>query len=158
LEGLYTSFVDEFEICRQHKYLTRFLLSFIPFLVSLPTVTYGGSYVIDWLDAFSISPSLLIVVLAELIVICWVYGLDKFKSDIKSMNGSKPFIYWGFSWKYTCPLILGCIVLFTLFTFRKLQIGPYIFPTWSNVLGFSMNAITLLPIPIYALYRFIMKK
>jgi hypothetical protein len=48
MEGLYTAVVDEYAICKRHPYITRLAISVIPFISALPTVCYGGIYVVQW--------------------------------------------------------------------------------------------------------------
>lgn len=158
MEGLYTAISDEFPILRKHTLKTRIMISAIPFLTCLPTVTYGGIYVVQWLDTFAISPSVLLVVFFEVMTISWLYGLDKFCDNIKEMNSTKPYLNWRLSWKYVCPFVLLLIVIFDVIMFPGLSYGSYIFPAWSVYLGYLLNVVALLPIPLYALFYFIRKR
>ena len=158
MEGLYTAIADTYPICRKHTLLTRFVISFIPFLTSLPTVTYAGIYVVQWLDRFAISPSVLIVVVAEVITISWFYGVDKFCGHVKEMNNITPYYNWRLSWKYLCPLTLLTIVILDIIFFEDLTYGSYVFPSWSVYLGYSLNFVALLPIPGYALIYYLYPK
>ncbi|RNA04150.1 sodium-dependent dopamine transporter [Brachionus plicatilis] len=157
MEGLYTAISDEFPICRKYPLTSRLLISSVPFLTSLPTVTYGGIYVVQWMDTFAISPSVLLIVCTEVVTISWFYGLNKFCNNIKEMNGSKPFINWRLSWKYLCPALLFLIVLFDILFFPGLAYGSYVYPKWAISLGYTLNALALSPIPGYALFYFIKK-
>lgn len=157
MEGLYTAITDEFPSLKRHKYICRILIILIPFLTCLPTVSYGGMYVVQWLDTFSVSPSVLVVVLAELLCVSWVYGIKKFSLNIKEMNSKEPYLYWRISWKFICPLCLTIIIIFTTIFFENLKVGTYAYPVWSSVLGWSLNAIGLSPIFIYPICK-VMKK
>jgi hypothetical protein len=100
----------------------------------------------------------LVVVLLEVLTVCWAYGANRFYSHIKEMNGQIPFINWQISWKYICPALLAVIIAFDAITFEPLAYGKYKFPMWSNWLGYAVNFFVLLPIPIYSLYiRFFRK-
>jgi SNF family Na+-dependent transporter len=160
MEGMYTAIVDEYPFLKKHWILCRFLISIIPFLTCLPTVTYGGMYVVHWLDTFSVSPSVLIVVFLEVVAVTWIYGLDKFCLNIKEMNMKIPHFNWRYSWKYICPISLLAIIICTIVLQLSgtLQLGQYKYPVWSTALGMIMNFIALLPIPCYAVYVFINKK
>ncbi len=48
MEGLFTSIVDEFPFFKRHPLKTRLVISAIPFITALPTVSYGGIYVVQW--------------------------------------------------------------------------------------------------------------
>ena len=109
------------------------------------------------LDRFAISPSIVIIVLVESITVCWLYGLDRFSNNIKEMNGFLPYLNWRLSWKYICPLALAAITLFDAIFFQPLSYGTYVFPDWSNWLGYGINVLALLPIPGYAIYVYFSK-
>jgi solute carrier family 6 (neurotransmitter transporter, serotonin) member 4 len=158
MEGLYTALVDEFSICRKHKFVTRALISIVPFITSLPTVTYGGIYVVQWLDKFAISPSVLVVVFVEVVTVSWIYGIEKFSKNIKEMNTKIPYINWRISWQFLCPITLFTIVLLDVAFFEGIQFGSYEFPRWSIFLGYFFNFLALIPIPGYALIRFLKLK
>ena len=158
MEGLYTAIADEFPICRKHTLITRITISALPFLTCIPTVTYAGIYIVQWFDTFAISPSLLVVVFAETLTVCWFYGLDKFCGHIYEMNANKLHMYWRLSWKFLCPLVLITIVILDIIFFQGLSYGDYVFPNWSVILGYTLNLIALLPIPGYAFGYFIYNK
>ena len=57
------------------------------------------------IDLCENSFSALIIGLTEVIVIAWVYGVDRFLDDLKIMLGDYPFhrLYWRTLWKFVCP-------------------------------------------------------
>lgn len=158
MEGLYTAIVDEYPSLKRHALVTRIVISGIPFLTCLPTVTYAGIYVVQWLDMFAISPSVLVVVCVEVITVSWFFGLDKFCQLVHDMNGTWPFLSWRFSWKYLCPVALLLIVVLDIINFPGLVYGDYVYPAWSSLLGYALNFLALLPIPLYAAYYFIRRR
>jgi SNF family Na+-dependent transporter len=158
MEGLYTAISDEFTIFKKHSILTRIGISLIPFLAGLPTISYAGIYVVQWLDTFAISPSVLLVVFTEIITVCWIFGLEKFSDHISEMNDKKPFIIWRLSWKFLCPIVLFTIVVLNVIFFEGLNYGNYSFPSWSIYLGYSLNVLALMPIPLHIIYYFFKKK
>jgi len=40
----------------------------------LPTTMQGGSVLMEWLDHYGVSFSILFIVLVETIAVCWCYG------------------------------------------------------------------------------------
>ncbi len=158
MEGLYTAVMDEFPIIKKHSFLFRIIISFVPFITSISTVTFGGSFVVQWLDAFSVSPCVLVIVFIELITVGWIYGLGKFSENVKEMNSKSPFLFFKISLKLICPVCLAVIILFTIVTFETIQIGQYKYPVWSSVLGWGLNVVSLLPIVVYPVYYFIKQK
>lgn len=158
MEGLYTAIVDEYPSLKRHGLLTRIIISGIPFLTCLPTVTYAGIYVVQWLDMFAISPSVLVIVCVEVFTVSWLYGLDKFCGHVHEMNGTWPFLSWRFSWKFLCPVALLCIVILDIINYGGLSYGEYVYPAWSSMLGYALNFVALLPIPLYAGYYFVRRR
>jgi SNF family Na+-dependent transporter len=154
LEGLFTAISDEFSIAKKHPFILRTLFTIFPFLTCLPSVTYGGIYVVHWLDSFSVFPSVLVIVLLESIIVSWYYGVDKFCGNIKQMN-RKIYLekYWKISWKYVVPSCLTIIVILTILSAGDLVYGMYEYPKWSSIFGWVLNAIVLSPIPLYALFK-----
>ena len=57
------------------------LIHIVLFLGSLPTVTYGGNYVVTFLDTFATSPALMLIVFNEAMAVSWIYGIDKFSKN-----------------------------------------------------------------------------
>ncbi len=155
---MYTAISDEYPICRKYSILTRICISMVPFLTCIPTVSYAGIYVVQWMDTFAISPSVLLVVFVEVITVSWVYGLDRFCNNIQDMNATKPFIVWRWSWKYLCPLVLFTIVLLDVIFFEGLSYGTYSFPKWSILLGYGLNVVALTPIPAYMVFYFFFRR
>lgn len=155
MEGLYTAIVDEYPWLKKHALVTRIVISGVPFITCLPTVTYAGIFVVQWLDRFAISPSVLLVVFVEVITVSWFYGLDKFCAHVQEMNGIRPYANWRISWKYICPIALLTIVILDIVFFERLSYGNYQFPEWSGTAGFALNCVALLPIPGYALFYFV---
>uniref|UniRef100_A0A1I8ITP6 Transporter n=1 Tax=Macrostomum lignano TaxID=282301 RepID=A0A1I8ITP6_9PLAT len=81
-ETMTSSFVDEFPRYLR-KYKTPFvgLMCMVEFLLGLPLITQGGIYIFTIFDWFI------------LIVICYVYGIHRFRADIELMLGYKPGHY-----------------------------------------------------------------
>lgn len=118
----------------------------------------GGVYVIELLDRYSASYSILFAVLCESIAISWVYGLDRFTQDIESMLGMQVGWWWKFCWRYCAPLFLTVIIVYGLISYEPLKsvYDDYEFPQWANILGLCISASSVACIPIVAVYQFIL--
>lgn len=108
-----TGFCDEYPrfLARRRELFVAVVIG-IYYLGSLPTVTYGGNYVIPFLDAYGVSLSVLFIVLCEMVAVCWFYGINRFSEDIRLMMGFYPGIYWRVCWMF-CPFFIA--VSFTLY-------------------------------------------
>ncbi|XP_069115309.1 sodium- and chloride-dependent glycine transporter 2-like [Argopecten irradians] len=125
------------------------------FLVGLPFCTEGGMYVLQLFDNYAATYSLLIVGLTECFAIAWVYGADRFLSDIEQMIGKRPHNIWKYSWAYIAPLALLFILIFTWADFKPTKYDLYIFPAWAEACGFLIGFSSVIFIPIVALIKVI---
>lgn len=127
------------------------------FVVGLPSCSQGGVYVVELLDRYAASYSILFAVLCESIAISWFYGLERFTADIESMLGMRVSWWWKFCWRYCAPLFLTVIIVYGLISYEPLKsvYDDYEFPQWANVLGLFISASSVACIPLCALYQFI---
>ena len=51
-------------------------------------------------------------ILYQTIAIGWVYGVNKFASNVEQMTGMLPNKYWVCCWGVVAPLVMGVIFLF----------------------------------------------
>lgn len=59
-----------------------------------------------WFDTYSAGVSLLCSAFFEAVALVYIYGIDRFCEDIKSMVGFRPAKYWQICWKYLGPTFL----------------------------------------------------
>jgi len=114
IETVVTTVVDTWpEKLRHRKPLVLCATCGIMYSLGLVICTNGGMYILQLMDDYCASFSALIIGLVEVVVICWVYGVDRFLEDIKVMLGHFPFpkMFWKFLWSYFCPLITIVIKL-----------------------------------------------
>ena len=152
-ESIYTAISDEFPILARRPRLSRACVVLVPFLASIPTLTHGGKFIVQFMDFFGTSPSIMFIVLCELIATVWLYGMDQFSSNVESMTGKKPSIYWRVTCRYIAPFIL-----FVLYVCSFIQFDSQEFASFGqgntaikvSIAGWSISTLSMLPIPIYA--------
>uniref|UniRef100_A0A914ZPM3 Sodium-dependent serotonin transporter n=1 Tax=Parascaris univalens TaxID=6257 RepID=A0A914ZPM3_PARUN len=95
IEALITGFCDEYPriLARKREIFVAIVIATYYF-GSLPTVTYGGTYVIPFLDEYGVSLSVLFIVMCEMVAVCWFYGIRRFSEDVRQMLGFYPGLYW----------------------------------------------------------------
>ncbi|UJR10462.1 hypothetical protein I4U23_014666 [Adineta vaga] len=160
-ESIYTAISDEFPILARRPRISRACVVLVPFLISIPTLTNGGKYVIHFMDFFGTSPSIMFIVLCELIATVWIYGMDKFSSNVETMTGHKPSIYWRITCRYIAPLIL-----FILYVCSFIQFDSQEFVSFGgkntalkvSIAGWSLSTISTLPIPMYACWWYLFRR
>ena len=66
----------------------------------------GGGVLVDLLNDYGPSISILFVVFIEAAGVFWFYGVSRFSDDIEKMLGFRPGIFWRVCWSYISPLFL----------------------------------------------------
>uniref|UniRef100_A0A8C7DAU8 Transporter n=1 Tax=Oncorhynchus kisutch TaxID=8019 RepID=A0A8C7DAU8_ONCKI len=155
MEAVITGLSDDFKILKKNRKLFTFATAFGTFLVALFCITNGGIYVLTLLDNYAAGTSILFGVLIEAIGVSWFYGVDRFSEDIERMMGFKPGLYWRLCWKFVSPTFLLVVVIASIVTSTGLSYDDYVFPSWSNVIGWGVALSSMMFVPIYAIYKFL---
>ncbi|XP_011879074.1 PREDICTED: sodium- and chloride-dependent transporter XTRP3 isoform X2 [Vollenhovia emeryi] len=165
LEGMLCVIFDIDLFKRIKKQYMTGVVCVICFFVGLIFCTGAGEYWLKMFDSFAGTIGLVIVALMEMISVVFVYGHEKFTKDIEEMTGYKPGPYWQFTWRFLAPIIMVCILLFSIVSMfiKKPQYSawnaatgeavPTSYPGW--VLGIAVVIILagIAPIPIVFLLR-----
>ena len=160
-ESIYTALSDEFPLVARWPRLSRGFVVLVPFLASIPTLTNGGKYIVHFMDFFGTSPSIMFIVLCELIATVWVYGMDRFSSNVEAMTGRKPSLYWRVTCRYVAPLILLVLYICSFIQFDSQEFSSFGSGNTAlrvSVAGWTLSTISTLPIPIYACWWFIYRR
>lgn len=158
LEAIYAALADEFSLVKKHRKTSMALIHLILFLGSLPTVTYGGMYLVTFLDTFSTSPALMLIVFFEAIAVCWIYGLDRFVGNIKEMFKIDVNFYFKVCWRFIGPTIIFGLFIVSIVLFQQPTINNYMYPFGFLVFGWAINISVMMPIPVYIVYNFLKSK
>jgi SNF family Na+-dependent transporter len=160
-ESIYTALSDEFPILARRPRLSRACVVLVPFLASIPTLTYGGKFIVHFMDFFGTSPSIMFIVLCELIATVWIYGIDEFSNDIETMTQQKPSIYWRITLRYIAPLILLVLYIFSFIQFDSQEFSSFGKGNTAlkvSIAGWSISTLSTLPIPIYACWWLLFRR
>ncbi|XP_039442457.1 sodium-dependent nutrient amino acid transporter 1 isoform X2 [Culex pipiens pallens] len=115
-------------------------------------VTPGGQYILTLVDHFGASFIALVLAIAELIAIGWIYGVDRLCKDVEFMLGHRPNLYWRLCWRWVTPLLMTAILIYNLVTLQPLTYQGYVYPTIAYDLGWCIAALGLLQLPIWGIY------
>uniref|UniRef100_A0A182JJ82 Transporter n=1 Tax=Anopheles atroparvus TaxID=41427 RepID=A0A182JJ82_ANOAO len=156
LEAMITALCDEYPraIGRRRELFVLILLGLI-YICALPTMTYGGVYLVNFLNVYGPGLAILFVVFVEAAGVFWFYGVDRFSSDIEQMLGKKPSLFWRICWKYISPTFLFCILIFSLLGYEDMLGEEYKYPEWSVAAGWTLTLSSVLCIPTYVIYKFL---
>ncbi|XP_059488037.1 sodium-dependent proline transporter-like [Neocloeon triangulifer] len=152
LENVLTSISDEFTWLRNHKLIFCVVTACFCYIVGLPCVTHGGNYVLTLMDVYGGGVGVLFIAIAECIGLLWIYGLGRIASDLEFMLGNRPNAYWRITWSFLAPVILLLIFLYSLVFHVPLRYEEYLYPSWANMIGWALACVSMLQIPIWAIY------
>ncbi|KAI1288376.1 Sodium- and chloride-dependent glycine transporter 2 [Halotydeus destructor] len=158
LENVITSIADEVEYVRRHKMKFTVAMGVVFFLIGLPCVTRGGQYVFEIMDYYGGSIPLLFIAVFECIGLMWVYGFDNFAFDINFMLQRSLGLYWRITWKYTAPVVLAFITVYSLAHHTPLNYGGYDFPDWADIIGWTLTTLIVGQIPAWACFAILRQK
>nr|XP_028560396.1 sodium-dependent neutral amino acid transporter SLC6A17-like [Podarcis muralis] len=95
-----TPLLDNFHSLQRRRTLFTVLCCIIGFLLGLVFVQRSGSYFVSMFDDYSATLPLLIVVAFEAFAVAWIYGADRFLSDIEDMLGWRPWRIYSYMWRF----------------------------------------------------------
>ena len=113
LSGIIDMFPKIGKTSTRKRLFTLFLLITI-FLISLPLCSKSGIYIYQLLDWYSAVITVTICGLLECLIIGYIYGIDRFNSDVKLMFGKCPHKIISILWRSITPIILAIIAFFGL--------------------------------------------
>ncbi|XP_074522746.1 sodium- and chloride-dependent glycine transporter 2 isoform X1 [Halichoeres trimaculatus] len=149
IETIVTSVSDEFpKYLRKHKPVFTLVCCVSFFILGFPMITENGMYMLQLVDTFAASYSLVIIAIFELVGISYLYGLQRFCEDIEMMIGFQPNRFWRICWAFVTPTILTGILGLSLYQWKVMTYEDYTYPTWSMVLGWLMVICSVIWIPI----------
>ena len=123
LETVTTSIVDHLRSSRfkesslSKKPTIVFMTCVSSFILGLGMCTKGGYFIFDLLDRNVVGWNCLLLILLEVILISWLYGVENFFKNIKEMgiNQSKAMqMYLKLTWCIVTPLVLLVLVISSL--------------------------------------------
>ncbi|ESO93994.1 hypothetical protein LOTGIDRAFT_205669 [Lottia gigantea] len=153
-ETMTSAFVDEFpRYLRNKKLVFTIGMCVVEFVLGIPCIMEGGIYILQIMDWYCSSFSLMLMSLIECLVIAWVYGADRFYKDIELMIGYQPCIWWKICWKFITPTIILSVWLFSIISMTPVTYGDYEYPQWSVVLGWCLSLVSIIPLPVVAIYE-----
>ncbi|XP_069698614.1 sodium- and chloride-dependent glycine transporter 1 isoform X2 [Periplaneta americana] len=148
IEALISGVTDEYPKLRKHKQLVTALSCFLMFLGSLSCITNGGMYVVQLLDWYAASISVILICLVEVVIVGWIYGCTSFIRDLEFMIEERIHTWWKVTWKYVTPTILVFIFITTVAFNTPVTYNGKSYPDWALALGWFSAIISMLCIPM----------
>lgn len=133
-------------------------LCIFAFLIGLPLCSGAGMYILQLLDNYVATWSIVIICIMECVVITFVYGPDRLLNDIQFMTGTRPGVVWKYCWIMVSPLTL-IFILISMFVRHARGKGSsydsYEYPKWADSLGLFISFASVMLIPIFAVAQVI---
>ncbi len=108
------------------------------------------------LDTYAVGYALLFIGLCEVLVVAWRYGSGRLVENIERMLGPhRTLVVWKYIWLIVTPALLFFALIFMLIQLKTVTYGTYTFPSWADSFGWFLTCLSILPIPFYAVYKFI---
>lgn len=153
-EIVVTAFRDEFpKIFSGKKTLLTLIAIGVAFVLAIPQVTQGGIYLLTLVDWYAATFSVTVFALIEVLVMTYVYGLRNVEANMKEMTGFGIPLIFKICWIFCTPVLLAVTLGFAIFTYAPPAYGDYVYPPWSIGLGWVIAITSLVPIPVYLVYR-----
>jgi len=153
-EVVISSIVDEFPTyLRPRRVKFTFVCHVLGFLLGLPMVTYGGIWVLELMNNYSASYSIMFSCICELVAINYMYGNKRFCSDVEMMLGFTPNWYWRSMWMFITPVAIVIMIVASAVQYEAVGYDDYVFEDWVQGIGFAMVGLPIAIIVLVALYQ-----
>ncbi|XP_055703407.1 sodium- and chloride-dependent glycine transporter 1-like [Phlebotomus papatasi] len=161
IEAINTAIIDHWPHLRKHKWRVTAGTCLFCFVAALPMVCNGGVYMFTLMEWHTASWAILLLGFAEIVIISWVYGLDRAFRNLADMGMKFNRIlktYWSFVWIIITPIGSLGIFIFTMTDIKGTEHRGYKFPVWADTMGWIIGASTLAPFPLFIVFRCIKDK
>lgn len=152
--GLYSSIVGIFcdQFGSSNRITITLLVLLLSFLSSLVYVTPGGQQIftlVDFINSEIIIPS---IVILEIFVVSYIYGIDNLIHDINFMLDRKFGMFSKVMLGIVIPWILVAFFIYYLANFPDLDYNGLPYPESAIIAMWMLVAFALLAVPIVAIY------
>ncbi|XP_030584968.1 sodium- and chloride-dependent GABA transporter 2-like [Archocentrus centrarchus] len=158
LESIMTSLTDVFPSHLRKRYrreLYLLLICALSCMLGLVLVSQAGAYILQIFDHYVCSgPTLLLLAICQSVTIGWIYGADRFCTNIEGMIGYKPLSLIKYCWLYATPLICSGTLIFLLLRYTPMRFNNmYVYPWWAYCIGWFLAMSSLSMIPATVIYK-----
>uniref|UniRef100_A0A6A7FV42 Transporter n=2 Tax=Hirondellea gigas TaxID=1518452 RepID=A0A6A7FV42_9CRUS len=158
LESVLTTIFDEYPRTRRHKPVIVATLCGVLFCFGIPYCTEKGQYLFYLMDVFNSGVGSLLFALLSCIALHWVYGLNRFCSDVQFMLGYSPSWFLKATWGVVIPVTLLVLFIGSLLRWEwPLYAGVVSYPSWAYTIGGAAPIIVIAPVVVLFLLHFMDK-
>lgn len=156
-----TSIIDHWPHLRKHEWRVTAGTCIGCFIAALPMTCNGGVYLFTLMDWHTASWAILLIGFAEIVVLSWVYGLDRTFENIREMGikfNVAVKVYWKSVWLVITPIGSVAVFIFLLTDIGATELRGHVFPVWADVIGWMFGLATLVPFFVFAIMQLFNKK
>jgi len=153
METVTTSCMDQFPVLRKYKSLLIVGFGCVFFLLGLTMCTSGGSFMLTLIDTYAGGWNVLVIAFMECICISYVYGVFRFKEDIRVMLGPTGcgcfpwnicYPWWMICWAFFTPVGVLFVLIFSWVDYAPIEDSPQ----WADSLGWCMTLTVIVCIVV----------
>ncbi|KAH8405750.1 hypothetical protein KR215_008271, partial [Drosophila sulfurigaster] len=126
--------------------------SVIGFLCGLVYMTPGGQFVLNLVDFYGCTFIALVLAIAELLAVGWIYGVKRLCSDIEFMLNVKTGFYWRICWAIVAPGLMFLVLVYMLFSYEPLTYKGVAYPQEAYMAGWLIWGLGVAQLPFWAIY------
>jgi len=146
-----TTVTDASKILLRHKTIVTIFVCLGGFVVGLPLCSGLGMYLLQLMDNYVATWSVLIICVVECFVVTYVYGVNRFLADIEAMVRYRPCPIWALCWGFLTPAILIVIIVLTFLGHKGSSYREYSIPEWIDRPCFVLSFASVFCIPVTAI-------
>ncbi|KAG4080393.1 hypothetical protein HA402_010461 [Bradysia odoriphaga] len=158
IQMMTSSIIDQWPHLREHEWRVVAGVCLSCFVAALPLICPGGIYLQTLIEWHTASWNFFIIGLLEIVIISWIYGVNKLFSNITEMGMKIPKItqlYWKCTWIVITPVVVVAIFVFSLTDLNPTEFRGYVFPEWADGIGYLFGLATLMPLIVFAVKNLI---
>lgn len=142
------------------KEIALAFLSLSQFLCGISMITQGGVYVLNIFDRYACSGwCMLFISFFQCVAVSWIFGINKYWDRVCEMVGFRPFPWIKYSWSVMTPLATAGLFIMSIVYHKALTYSKtYYYPSWSVAIAWLLAMSSMLWIPGYAIFRFVVAK
>lgn len=134
------------------NWILTITVSIIGFALGIVYTTPGGQYILNLVDFFGVSFIALVLAIAELAAISWIYGVRRFCNDIEFMLGIKTGYFVRACWGIIAPGLMQIVLVYTLIQFSPLRYNGTEYPKVAYYASWALWATGVGQLPIWGIY------
>ena len=154
-ETITTAIIDQFSLSKKKPFVV-IGTCFVGFLCGLSMCTSAGFYMFELLDSSGASWNILLFAMIELIIVSWLYGVNRFWDNLKEMELRIPKfmeIYWKVCWCFISPALMAVLLIVKFVKLEPYKSNDYIYPPNIQALGWLISLSSVMCLPLVGAYK-----